>query len=90
MIVGTRAAACLEGDFRISLLIRPPALVAAESGRAVGVVPDEERRSVIQEADGYAHLGEDQTIAQMRQMAFINAKRRVLEKAKTRSRAKRK
>jgi hypothetical protein len=60
-----------------------PALVAAESGRAVGVVPDEERRSVIQEADGYAHLGEDQTIAQMRQMAFLNAKRRVLEKAKT-------
>ena len=61
-----------------------PALVAAESGHAVGVVPDEERRSVIQEADGYAHLGEDQTISQMREMAFTNAKRRVLEKAKTR------
>jgi hypothetical protein len=61
-----------------------PALVAAESGRAVGVVLDEERRSVIQEADGYAHLGEDQTISQMREMAFTNAKRRVLEKATTR------
>ena len=65
----------------ISLL---PALVAAESGRAVGVVPDEERRSVIQAADGHAHLGEDQTISQMREMAFTNAKRRVLEQATTR------
>jgi Domain of unknown function (DUF4384) len=36
-----------------------PVLVAAESGRAVGAVPDEERRSVIQEADGYAHIGKD-------------------------------
>ena len=61
-----------------------PALVAAESGRALGVVPDEERRSVIQQADGYANLGEDKTIAQMRDIAFINAKRRVLEKARTR------
>ena len=54
------------------------------SKRAISVVPDEERRSVIQEADGYASLGEDQTISQMRALAFINAKRRVLEKAKTR------
>jgi hypothetical protein len=61
-----------------------PALVGADSSRAVSVVPDEERRSVIQEADGYANIGEDQTMSQMREIAFTNAKRRVLEKAKTR------
>ena len=51
--------------------------------RGVSVVPDEEKRSTIQEVDGYAYLSEDKTLAQTRQAALITAKRQALEQART-------
>jgi hypothetical protein len=52
--------------------------------RALAVVPADEQRSIIYEADGYGALGENTTRAQAREVAFTEAKRRVLEKAETR------
>ena len=51
--------------------------------RAVSVVPDQEKRSMIQEVDGYAYLSEDKTLAQTRSAAMANAKRQAVEQAKT-------
>ncbi|MDH3599079.1 MAG: DUF4384 domain-containing protein [Candidatus Tectomicrobia bacterium] len=45
--------------------------------------PDKVERSVIQEVDGYALLGEDMTPRQARKLAFANAKRQALEGAHT-------
>lgn len=51
--------------------------------RGVSVVPDQEKRSTIQEVDGYAYLSEDKTLAQTRQAAMITAKRQAVEQART-------
>lgn len=51
--------------------------------RAVTVVPDQEKRSTIQDVDGYAYLSEDKTLSQTRQAAMANAKRQAVEQAKT-------
>lgn len=57
---------------------------AETSARTVAVVAADERRSFIYEADGYGALGEQTTRAQVRELAFAQAKQRVLEKAETR------
>lgn len=51
--------------------------------RGVSVVPDQEKRSMIQEVDGYAYLSEDKTLSQTRNAAMANAKRQAVEQAKT-------
>lgn len=58
-------------------------IVPAQSMRAINIVPDQEKRSSIQTADGYAYLSEDMTISQTRAAAFANAKRQALESART-------
>ena len=55
----------------------------AKELRGVGVVPDQEKRSTIQEVDGYAYLSENMTMAQTREAAVVNAKRQAVEMAKT-------
>ena len=61
----------------------PPAWATDPSFRAVSVVPDKEKRSTIQEVDGYAYLSEDMTLGQTRKAALVNAKRLAVEQAKT-------
>jgi hypothetical protein len=51
--------------------------------RGIQVSPDHEKRSCIQEVDGYAFLSEDMTISQTRAAAFSNAKRQAVEMAQT-------
>lgn len=60
-----------------------PSLAAELDDRAVTVVPDQEKRSTIQDVDGYAYLSEDKTLSQTRQAAMTNAKRQAVEQAKT-------
>ena len=43
----------------------------------------QEKHSVIQEVDGFAQLSENMTIAEVRNMAFTNAKRQALESTQT-------
>jgi len=50
-----------------------------ESTRGIYAVPDEEKRSVIQEADGYAYLGGDITVNQAKAQALADAKRNAAE-----------
>ena len=52
--------------------------------RQLQVVPDEEKRSSIHEADGYAYLGENTTPRQARAEALAIAKRQALEMARVR------
>jgi hypothetical protein len=61
----------------------PAAWAADPTFRAVSVVPDKEKRSTIQEVDGYAYLSEDMTLGQTRKAALVNAKRLAVEQAKT-------
>jgi hypothetical protein len=58
-------------------------VVQAQELRAIDVVPDNEKRSSIQAADGYAYLSENMTLGQTRAAAFANAKRQALESART-------
>ena len=51
--------------------------------RGVGVVPDQEKRSTIQEVDGYAYLSENMTLNQTREAAIATAKRQAVEMART-------
>lgn len=51
--------------------------------RGINMVPDQEKRSCIQVVDGYAYLSENMTLAETWAAAFANAKRQVLEMAKT-------
>jgi hypothetical protein len=55
----------------------------AQQFRGVSVVPDEEKRSSIQEVDGYAYLSETMTLEQVRNAAITTAKRLAVERAKT-------
>ena len=48
-----------------------------------GSRPGQGQHSVIQEVDGFAQLSETMTIAEIRQMAFANAKRQALESTQT-------
>lgn len=64
-------------------LILAPTMGHAKDVRAVEVVPDSEKRSCIQEVDGFAYLSEDMTLAQTRDAAFLNAKRQAVEMAQT-------
>lgn len=59
-----------------------PGAGAAEL-RGVAVVPDLEKRSTIQEVDGYAYLSENMTLAQTREAAIVTAKRQAVEMART-------
>jgi len=61
-----------------------PVFSADLPARALAATVANERRSIISEADGYGALGEQTTRAQAREIAFAEAKRRVLEKAETR------
>ena len=54
-----------------------------ESTRGLYVVPDEEKRSAIQEADGFAYLGGDITLNQAKAQALADAKRNAAEAALT-------
>jgi len=56
--------------------------------RAINVVPDKEKRSIIRDVDGFAHLSENMTLAQTLAAAFANAKRLALEMAKTHIKSK--
>ncbi|MBI4773383.1 MAG: DUF4384 domain-containing protein [Deltaproteobacteria bacterium] len=47
--------------------------------RGIYVVPDEEKRSVIQEADGFSYLGGDITLNQAKVQALADAKRNAAE-----------
>ena len=67
----------------ILLLLGLSQVVPAQSMRAINTVPDQEKRSSIQTADGYAYLSEDMTISQTRAAAFANAKRLALESARS-------
>lgn len=58
-------------------------VVQAQEMRAINVVPDQEKRSCIQTADGYAYLSEDMTLSETRAAAFANAKRQAIEGART-------
>jgi len=57
----------------------------AQAGRPAGQgpVPDQERRSSIHEVDGYAYLGGDKTLNQIKTEALSQAKRQALEEAGT-------
>ncbi|MGE4443249.1 MAG: DUF4384 domain-containing protein [Desulfomicrobium sp.] len=59
-----------------------PALYA--QARGVQVKPDSEKRSIIQEVDGYAYLSESLSLKKIRAEAFANAKRQALENAESR------
>lgn len=68
----------------------PPAPISSPSSPAetqapsLQQVPTEgEVRSVIREADGYASMGEDQTLRQARDTAFENARRQILKNVET-------
>jgi hypothetical protein len=63
---------------------------AARSLAADGApaAPDHEKRSCIKAVDGYAYLAEDKTISQIRDKAFLNAKRKAVEAARTYIRSK--
>jgi len=50
--------------------------------RGIKVVPDQKKRSFIQEVDGYAYVGENMVLAQARKVALANARRQALEMAK--------
>ncbi len=50
---------------------------------AVSPQSQREKHSVIQEIDGFAQLSETMTVAEVRQMAFANAKRQALESTQT-------
>ena len=58
-------------------------IVQAQEMRAINIVPDQEKRSCIQTADGYAYLSEDMTLSETRAAAFANAKRQAIESART-------
>ncbi len=64
-------------------LVLVPHSVCSEEVRAIQVVPDQEKRSCIQEVDGYAYLSEEMTLSQVRDAAFLNAKRQAVEMAQT-------
>ena len=68
-------------------LVIPQQLIAQDP-RAINVVPDKEKRSIIRDVDGYAHLSENMTLAQTRAAAFATAKRQALEMAKTHIKSK--
>ncbi len=55
---------------------------------AVPSGPDEEKRSIVQEADGYGYLGDDVTLGQVRAHALADAKRNVVEAVQTRIRSR--
>lgn len=55
----------------------------AQNFRGINIVPDQEKRSSIQTADGYAQLSENMTLGETRAAAFVNAKRQALESVKT-------
>jgi Domain of unknown function (DUF4384) len=57
--------------------------VSAKELRGVAVVPDQEKRSTIQEVDGYAYLSENMTLAETREAAIVSAKRQAVEMART-------
>ncbi len=68
----------------LGLVLAPYSVFSKEVDlRAVQVVPDQEKRSCIQEVDGYAYLSEEMTLSQVRKAAFLNAKRQAVEMAKT-------
>ena len=50
--------------------------------RGIKVVPDQEKRSFIQEVDGYAYIGENMVLAQARKTAFADAGRQSLKMAR--------
>lgn len=52
-----------------------PSLIFAQSLPAAKISPDDEKRSAIVEANGYAYLSEDKTIKALRQEADADAKR---------------
>lgn len=62
----------------LSLLLAPHSVCSEE----VGMIPDQ-KRSCIQEVDGYAYLSENMTLSQVRDAAFLNAKRQAVEMTKT-------
>ncbi|MFC1857421.1 DUF4384 domain-containing protein [Thermodesulfobacteriota bacterium] len=80
-------AALQNGRFIIPFLIFLslifPQIVFSQDLRGVNVVPDNEKRSCIKAADGYAYLSEDMTLSDTRAAAFADAKRKALEMAKT-------
>ncbi|MBF0195119.1 MAG: DUF4384 domain-containing protein [Magnetococcales bacterium] len=72
----------LLGGFQPQNMGTPKRLVGGGT-RGLLNMPDTEVRSVIQEVDGYAYLGENTTIKQARRMAILEAKRSALESAET-------
>ncbi len=65
------------------LLIFAPCAGIAQDTRAIQVTPDQEKRSLIQEVDGYAFLSEDMTLSEIRATAFANAKKQAVQMART-------
>ncbi|MBW1742344.1 MAG: DUF4384 domain-containing protein [Deltaproteobacteria bacterium] len=69
----------------LSLILFPlilPNVVFGEGLTGVDVVPEQERRSCIMAADGYAQLSDYANLAEAKAAAFADAKRQVLEAAK--------
>ncbi len=60
-----------------------PKRLSGGGTRGISIRPESEVRSVIREADGYAYLGEDNTIKEVRRIALMEAKRAVLEGTET-------
>lgn len=66
--------------FLVTLLIALFAMeVNADQSRLTNDVPDGEKRSFIQAVDGYAYLSETMTLANIREMAFTNAKKQAVK-----------
>ena len=69
-----------------SLILFPlilPKKVFGENLRGVDVVPEQEKRSCIMAADGYAPVSDYANLAETKAAAFADAKSQVLEAAKT-------
>jgi len=80
------------GRFVVSLIVllfcTGPAMGSDQFVPAGDKAPDQEKRSCIQEVDGYAYLSEEKTLSQIRSAAFANAKRQAVENARTFIRSK--
>ncbi len=66
----------------IGVLITPH-IVNSQNIQRIHVSPDQEKRSCIQNVDGYAFLSENMTLAETRTAAFGNAKRQAVERSRT-------
>ena len=67
----------------LMVILTTPYIVNSQNIQTIHVSPDQEKRSCIQNVDGYAFLSENMTLAETRAAAFGNAKRQAIERSRT-------